>query len=276
MTIKMLICDIDGTLLNSKGELTPGVIAAVQEAHQKGLIVTLATGRHLRGVVPIVEKLGVNVPVILSNGAIIVDPMKQETMLHHTIDLETTHAILDVIKKHDLWSSLFFHEFAGIDTFYDRDPGFPEAYYFVQQDPTITKLVPDLKEITHANPLKVLLLEKTEKVLPLVEDLRKLDYKFNMVVSGHDFPGYTFLELNPYGITKASGIVHLAKLLGLDQSEIAAVGDNVNDIEMIEHAGLGVAMGNAAQELKAKAALLTKSNDEDGVAYLIREHLLSK
>ncbi|MGZ6503207.1 MAG: HAD-IIB family hydrolase, partial [Tumebacillaceae bacterium] len=181
MAYKMLVCDIDGTLLNSKGELTPGVIAAIRQAHEQGIVVTLATGRHLRGVLPYFELLGVNVPVILSNGAVIVDLAKRETMLHHTIDRETTHAILDTIKKHGLWSSLFFHEFEGIDVYYDRDPGFPEAYYFVQKDPTVTKLVEDLKAVQHADPLKVLLLEKTEKVMPLVEDLRKLDCKFNMV-----------------------------------------------------------------------------------------------
>ncbi|MGZ4107576.1 MAG: HAD family hydrolase, partial [Tumebacillaceae bacterium] len=69
MAYKMLVCDIDGTLLNSKGELTPGVIAAIREAHEQGIVVTLATGRHLRGVLPYFELLGVNVPVILSNGA---------------------------------------------------------------------------------------------------------------------------------------------------------------------------------------------------------------
>lgn len=275
MRYKMLICDIDGTLLNSRGQLTPGVIEAVREAHEQGIVVTLATGRHLRGVVPYVEQLGVNVPVIMSNGAVIVDVLEKKTLLHHTLDLETTHAILDVIAKHGLWSSLFYHTFSGVDTYYDRDPGFKEAYYFIQTDPAVSQQVENLKELRHANPIKVLLLEKTEKMLPLAEDLRKLSHKFNMVVSVHDFDGYTFMEMNPYQITKASGIEHLASLLGIQREEIVAVGDNTNDLEMIEHVGLGVAMGNAAPELKAKANWITKSNDEDGVAYLIREQLLS-
>ena len=275
MTYKMLVSDIDGTLLNSQGQLTPAVIGAIREAHEQGIIVTLATGRHLRGVKQIVQRIGVSVPVILGNGAVIVDPYKGETLLHRPLAPETTAAILDVIAKHGLWSSLFFHRAEGVDTLYDRDPGFAEAYLFIHKDqPDVAQQVEDLKAFAAQHPIKVLLLDTPNKVHSLAEDLSKLEHPFSMVVTDHDFPDYTFLECFAPALSKATGIEHLTKLFGLSPEQVVAVGDNVNDMEMIDYAGLGVAMGNATAELKRRADFVTKTNDQDGVAYLIREKML--
>jgi Cof subfamily protein (haloacid dehalogenase superfamily) len=274
MRYKMLVCDIDGTLLNSQSKLTPEVIAAVQDAHRAGVIVTLATGRQLRGVLSIVEELGVNVPVILGNGVVIADPAQRETLLHRPLERDTAHAILDVIRSHGMWAGIMGHTFEGVDTYYDIDPGFDEAYVFIHKDTEFAKQVEDLKEVTH-EPIKVLLVERPEKVEALVEDLRKLEMPFNMVISTHDFPDYTFLEMFHHESTKASGIEHVAQLFNVPREQIVAVGDNVNDLEMIEYAGLGVAMGNAAAPVKEQADLITKSNDEHGVAHLIREYMLT-
>jgi Cof subfamily protein (haloacid dehalogenase superfamily) len=276
MTFKMLVSDIDGTLLNSQGLLTVGVKRAVHKLHEQGVVVTLATGRNLRGVIPLVEELGVSVPVILGNGTVIVDLLKKETLLHRPLPLDTAHQILDVIRGHGLWSSVFVHTFEGIDTYYDRDPGFAEAYLFVNRDPNVSKQVKDFREVAGVEPLKVLLIDRPEKVNPLIEDLRKIEgHKFNMVVSTYDFPGYTFLEMFDHASTKASAIDYLAKKLGITPAEVVAVGDNVNDIEMIRYAGFGVAMGQGPAEVKAAADWTTKSNDEDGVAYLIYERILN-
>ncbi|KEO81282.1 Cof-type HAD-IIB family hydrolase [Tumebacillus flagellatus] len=275
MTYKMLISDIDGTLLNSKSELTEGTIQAIRDAHERGILVTLATGRQLRGVMEIVKQIGLSLPVILGNGAVVADPLEQKTHLHQTLDVETTHAILDVIAEHGLWSSVFVHTFEGVDTYYDQDPGFPEAYIFIHKHiPEVVQQVASLKDVAHLKPIKVLLIDKTEKILPLYEDLQKLPFDFNMVISDHDWPGFSLLECFHYGTTKASGIQHLADAFGIKPHEIVAVGDNTNDWEMIEFAGLGVAMGNAHQSLKDRADWITKTNDEDGLAYLIRKKML--
>ncbi|MBL0386427.1 HAD family phosphatase [Tumebacillus sp. ITR2] len=275
MTYKMLISDIDGTLLNSKMELSQATIEAIREAYDQGIIVTLATGRQLRGVVDIVKQIGISVPVILGNGAVVVDPLEQKTLLHQTLDVETTDAILDVIAAHGLWSSVFVHTFEGVDTYYDQDPGFAEAYIFIHTHiPEVVQQVESLKDVAHLQPIKVLLIDKTEKILPLYDDLKKLPQNFNMVISDHDWPGFSLLECFHYGTTKASGIQHIAEVFNIAPEQIVAVGDNTNDWEMIEFAGLGVAMGNAHPSLKERADWITKTNDEDGVAYLIREKML--
>ncbi|ASS76176.1 hypothetical protein CIG75_15335 [Tumebacillus algifaecis] len=275
MNYKMLVCDIDGTLLNSEGRLTDGVKGAIRDLHDQGVIVTLATGRNLRGVLPLIEELGVSVPVILGNGTVIVDPMKRETLLHRPLPLDTTHKILDVIRGHGLWSSVFVHTFEGIDTYYDRDPGFDAAYLFVNRDPEISQQVADFRDVTGVEPLKVLLIDTPDKMKPLIEDLRKIDdHQFSMFISTYDFPGYTFLEMFDHASSKASGIDHLAKEFGIKPEEVVAVGDNANDLEMIRYAGLGVAMGQGVEELKQAADWTTKSNDEDGVAYLVHKWML--
>jgi 5-amino-6-(5-phospho-D-ribitylamino)uracil phosphatase len=277
MNYKMLVCDIDGTLLNSQGQLSDGVVQAIREATAQGVVVTLATGRQLRSVMHIVERLGVSVPIILANGAVIADPLNKKTILHRPLPWPTAHAVLDVIREHKLWSSVFTHTFEGTDTFYDLEPGFREAYLFIHKDTPFVQQIDDLKSLTHLEPLKVLLVERPERVKPLADDLRELQkhHDFSLIVSDHDFPGYTFLEVFDPASTKAIGIAQLAETLGIEQSEIVAVGDNVNDLEMILYAGLGVAMGNATEQLKEIADWTTRSNDEDGVAYLIRERIFS-
>ncbi|HEU4964799.1 MAG TPA: Cof-type HAD-IIB family hydrolase [Bacilli bacterium] len=278
MDYKMLVCDIDGTLLDSNSQLAPQVIEAIREAHKQGVVITLASGRPLRGVVPIARQLGVNVPVILGNGALIVDPLKQETLLHRGLDEATTHAILDVIAAHRQWAGVFTHAFEGIDTYYDRHPGHREALLFVNKDPQVSQQVESLKQIAHLDPIKVLSIEKTESVKGLVQDLRSLaeERKFNFLSFDHDFPGFTFLECFEREATKARAIHHLARELGIAREQIVTVGDNLNDLEMVEYAGLGVAMGNAVPELRAKADWQTTTNDEYGVAHLIRERILTR
>ncbi|PWK11310.1 Cof-type HAD-IIB family hydrolase [Tumebacillus permanentifrigoris] len=276
MKYRMLVSDIDGTLLNSKGEVTPGTIQAIRDAYDNGIIVTLATGRQLRGVVDIVKQIGISVPVILGNGAVVVDPLAQKTLLHQTLDEETTKAILEVIQAHGLWSSVFVHTFEGVDTYYDLDPGFDEAYVFIHKHiPEVVQQVESLKEVAHLHPIKVLLIDRTEHVLPLYEALQKLPQTFNMVISDHDWPGFTLLECFHHRSTKASGIRHVAEIFNIPAEQVVAVGDNTNDFEMIEFAGLGVAMGNAHAELQERADWITKSNDQDGVAHLIRTKMLS-
>lgn len=277
MKYKMLVCDIDGTLLNPEGRLSDGVKQAVRDAHDAGVVVTLATGRQLRGVMHLVEELGVNVPVVLANGTVVADPLAKKTLHHKPLPWETTHAVLDVIKKHGIWSSVWTHTFEGVDTYFDIDPGFDVAYLFIHKDTPHAVQVDDLKAVTHVEPLKVLLLETPDKVLPIIKELEALqaEHKFTLLATDHDFPGYMLLEVYDEGSTKAVGIARLAADLGIEQSEIVAVGDNLNDLEMIEFAGLGVAMGNATARLKELADWTTKSNGEDGVAYLIREKILA-
>lgn len=276
MEYRMLVSDIDGTLLNSKSELTTGTIQAIRDAYDNGIIVTLATGRQLRGVIDIVKQIGISVPVILGNGAVVVDPLEQKTLLHQTLDEETTRAIVEVIRAHGLWSSVFVHTFEGVDTYYDLDPGFDEAYIFIHKHiPEVVQQVESLKEVAHLHPIKVLLIDRTEKVMPLYEDLQKLPQAFNMVVSDHDWPGFTLLECFHHKTTKASGIRHVAEIFNIPAEQIVAVGDNTNDFEMIEFAGLGVAMGNAHAALKERADWITKTNEQDGVAHLIRSKMLT-
>lgn len=278
MDYKMLVCDIDGTLLDSASRLAPEVIEAIREAHKQGVVITLASGRPLRGVIPVAKQLGVEVPVILGNGALVVDPLRQKTLWHRGLDEDTTHAIADLFHEHGQWGGVFTHAFEGVDTYYDRHPGHPEAQLFVNTDPAVSQQVESLKQVAHLDPIKFLSIEKSEQVQGLVRDLKGLaeERNFNFLSFDKDFPGYTFLECFEREATKARAIHHLARDLQIDPSQIVTVGDNLNDIEMIEFAGLGVAMGNAVPELKAKADWVTASHDEHGVAHLIRERILKR
>jgi Cof subfamily protein (haloacid dehalogenase superfamily) len=273
---KMLVCDIDGTLLNSQSKLTERTKETLKRAAEKGIHITLATGRRLDNAVPIAEELGIDVPLILANGTVIVDALNKQTLLHKPLPNEVVRRILPLLKQTGIWTRLYRHSFEGIETYYDRHPEIPEAWLFTSEDPKRGQHLDYTHDTLDFDPVNIVVLDTEEKVIPVIEELRKelLNLPFNLLVH-HDFPGYLLLEVMHHECSKASGIVFLADRLGIQPEEIVVVGDNVNDLEMVEYAGLGVAMGNAVQELKEIADEIAPTNDEDGVAWLVEKYFIS-
>lgn len=272
---KMLVCDIDGTLLNSRGELTQRTIHTLRQAAAKGAKITLATGRRLDNATPIAEQLGIDAPLILANGTVIVDALQRKTLLHHPLPKEVLQRLLPLLKETGVWTRLYRHAFDGAETYYDRDPDDPEAWLFASKDPVRGQKRDYSPDTLDFDPVNIVVLDKQEKVEPLLDKLRKelIHLPFNLLVH-HDFPGRLLLEILHHQCSKASGIAYLADMFGIDRKEIIAVGDNVNDIEMIEYVGWGVAMGNAVEELKQVADEIAPSHDEDGVAWLAEKFFL--
>jgi Cof subfamily protein (haloacid dehalogenase superfamily) len=272
---KMLVCDIDGTLLNSQSQLTRRTKEVLHKVSANGIKVTLATGRRLVNAVPIAEELGIDAPLILSNGTVIVDVLNQKTLLHKPLPKNVVERILPLLQKSELWTRLYRHSFEGIETYYDRLPKIPEAWLFTSKDPKRGQQLEYTHDSLDFDPVNIVVLDERNKVDPVIEKIQKelINTPFNLLVH-HDFPEYLLLEILHHECSKASGIDFLAKQMGIERDEIIVVGDNVNDIEMVEYAGWGVAMGNAVEELKAIADEIAPANDEDGVAWLAEKYFL--
>ncbi len=270
--IKLIALDMDGTLLNEKKELKQPQIDAIHQAIEAGVKIVLCTGRPLAGVKPFVEQLGFDTEeefVIVNNGC-----STHSTKDWSLIDwAELTPADISHLNQladgKDLQISLFDVE----DYFVLAE----EANEQVKLDATLVDMVPQpigLDEATSGQHrfFEAMFVGKPEVVERFEQTHRAgLEQTYSTVRS---LP--YLLEILPQGTNKASALARLAEELGIEASQIMAIGDGNNDLEMIEFSGLGIAMGNANEQVKAIAQDITDTNENNGVAKAIEKHILNK
>ena len=259
--IKLIAIDMDGTLLNSKKELSEETKQYFKNFHNKGTdtLLVLCTGRPESGIRPYLKDLGYleeNHYIISQNGANIYESLNGKRVMDAFLDSEEIQKWIELGKKHGV--SVMG---AGVDYYYSFDE---EPTEWMEFDVKIVN--GSLKRISKEESLstkfyKLLLLgdgeqvNEFEKVIP--EEWRNEFY----VVRSQKY----LIEVLTKGVNKAFGLEKLANKLGIQPSEIAAIGDAANDIEMLEYAGLAIAMGNASEEVKAIADIVTDTNENNGV-----------
>lgn len=270
--IKLLALDLDGTLLDDQKKISPENIAAIHKAVDAGVKLVLCTGRILSGTKPYFDQLGLDVEneyAILNNGC-------------------ATHQTSD-------WTLVDYHGLSGQEIAYLNNfaQGFDlpltlcdvEHYYVVDQEAN-QDIIDDTKNI-FSTPKKISLESAQQHAQPFFlakfvgrRDLvdafmekhnQELSQHFNTVLSQP-----TIFEMLPKNVSKASALKALAEKLGFSQEEVMAVGDANNDLEMLEYAGLAIAMGNAADHVKAVASDVTLNNNDHGVAAAIEKWILQK
>ncbi|ANR75854.1 Cof-type HAD-IIB family hydrolase [Streptococcus sp. oral taxon 064] len=252
--IKLLALDMDGTLLNEAKEIPQAHITAIHQAIEKGVKLVLCTGRPLFGVLPYYKKLGLDLQnecVIVNNGC-------------SPADIEYLY---DLAEKSDVQLTLFDEEH------YFVLGGKPNQ--IVQND---AKLVfSDLTEISLEEATSGKYRMFQGMFLGTKEQTDDFEQRFAEELCQR-FSGVrsqpVIYEAMPLGTTKATALSRLAAILKIEPSEIMAMGDANNDIEMLQFAGLGIAMGNASDHVKSLANDVTTSNEEDGVARAIEKYIL--
>ncbi|MGT2715821.1 sugar-phosphatase [Streptococcus respiraculi] len=268
MSIKLVAIDIDGTLLNSKHEITPEVYQAIQDAKQAGVKIVIATGRPISGVKRILRQLNLldeGDYVITFNGGLV-----QETATGNDVVKEGL-SYTDYLEWEYLARQLALPMHASTkDGMYtaNRNIGKYTIYEAQLVDSPVFYRTPE--EMANKDIIKVMLVDEPEKLdiaIPQIPTL--LTERFNVAKSA---PFY--LEVTPKTVNKGEAIKKLSALLGLTMNETMAIGDQENDRSMLEVVGTAVVMENGSAELKKIATHITKSNDENGVAYAIREWVL--
>ncbi|MFC7391662.1 Cof-type HAD-IIB family hydrolase [Scopulibacillus cellulosilyticus] len=268
MVYRMLALDIDGTLLRSNHKLDKNTRDAVDYAKRKGVAVTLVSERHFHSAAKVAKALKLKYPIIAHNGAFVSasldDPLYTSKIEHHILlqlvefletypcHIRVSHERLSVSNR-PKQRNLIAKMTIGVS-----EP----LFYPVTYVDSLSKYLHE--NLESATDVKVELYQNNmSEVLEALEDF----FPTIQVVKNTE----TQLTLTHLGTSKFDGLVHLAQYLGVPISETVAVGDGFEDIEMIEKAGLGVAMNQAPKEVKEKAKWVTRSNDMDGVAYMIRE-----
>lgn len=264
MKYKLLALDIDGTLLNSERKLTARTESAIKQAIRSGVMVTLCTGRPIQGVRKYIDALGLTAPIITYNGAEIVDPVENKTLFCERLGYADALKIIEMGKKEGftmcIWSegALYGLPLDDLVRDYQKISGV-EA--LEANDPEALAIQGITKIIWYSTPERV-----SEWMLKLKDE------EFESVNFSTSNPA--FLELFSGKVSKRIAMQRLAEALSVSAEQTVAVGDGLNDIPMLEFAGLGIAMGNASSEVKAIADEVVGDNDSDGVATAIERFIL--
>ncbi|NDO46934.1 Cof-type HAD-IIB family hydrolase [Clostridium sp. MD294] len=268
MNYKMIVLDLDGTLVNSEKKISEKNKKALQKAIQKGVKVVLASGRPVKGVLPKAIELELdknNGYILAFNGGRIINVTTKQCVFEADLPEGHLQKVYELSRKFDI--GLMTYE--GNDKLVTEDDNeYIQLELRVNQLERVTPksiieyvTFPVAKYLLAGNPENV---EKAEIVFK-----QALSKQLNIFRSDP-----FFLEVLPLGIDKAYGLEKLIKILGISKEEVIACGDGYNDITMLQFAGLGVAMENATEQTKAAADYITLSNDEDGIAAVIEKFIL--
>ncbi|MDI6772170.1 MAG: Cof-type HAD-IIB family hydrolase [bacterium] len=269
MRYRLLVADIDGTLVNAAREITPPVRAAVAAAQSRGIRVCLATGRIWPSARQFVERLGADSPAILYNGGLVYDFVHDEVWLRRSLALDQAKDVLRILRRHPAVQP---HLYAGDRVYVPAMSALTETYQ--QKDSLRAEPVGDLADWLEADParvpMKILNIGERPALEAVLGDIKLLPYQVN-----HVFSETIYLEILPLGVDKGTALQAVAARLGVGREEIIAVGDNLNDLAMIEYAGLGVAMANAPETLRARADFVARSNNDHGLQEVIERFVLT-
>jgi hypothetical protein len=261
-SFKMIALDMDGTLLNRNHQLSNRTIASVKMIAEAGLTVLLATGRMTSAVKNHLEKLGTPGLVVSHNGALVKDVRTGQIYHHDTVPKEVVTKVLQLLEGKE--TVIHFN--------------FDDNIYLTASNPYSERYSQELQvSLTYASSLKgfegeptsILLMDNQEvlkQVLTTVSHHFLGQFDYVMAPWQSNVWRLQFLATNT---SKGKGVLQVAKRLGVKPEEIISFGDSYNDMDMLQHTGLGIAMGNAVPELKQVADFVTFSNQEDGVAYVL-------
>lgn len=264
MKYRLLVADIDGTLVTSNREITPGVVQAVRAAQERGVRVCLATGRMWPSAAPYFQRLGADPPAILYNGGLVYD-FRTDTVLRR-VPLAYDHAriVLELLRE---FPQVQPHLYVDDRVYTGHINEFSDRYR--RKDGIPVEEVGDLVAFLPRTPMKILIIGERADLQRVYERVEALPIYINAV-----FSEATYLEILPAGSSKGSALEFMAQRLGVPLEVVIAVGDNLNDLEMIRVAGLGVAMGNAPDALRTQADYVTATNDEEGLREVVERFVL--
>ena len=293
--IRLIALDIDGTLLDSDGHVPDANRAAIARALDAGVVVALATGRRFDFARPVFEQLPAGITLILSNGAVVKTP-EGETLSRHLLPREVAREVLRRVRAPSDGASVVFDRpregqvvFEVIDFEHPR-----HGRFFESNRPFLTAVAP-LEECLTEDPIQVMFSGGCRDMRRVFDDLNAISagngsaegdamqadvalqpdrLPFEVALTEYQHRDFSLVDVIRKGVSKGSAVRELASRHGIAAADVMAVGDNLNDLPMLEFAGCPVLMANALPELKTRGWTVTGSNDEAGVAQAIETFVL--
>jgi hypothetical protein len=272
--IRLLAIDIDGTLLDSRGRLPDAHRDALADASARGIEVALVTGRSFHFTSPVADLLPIPLTLIVNNGAV-VKRKTGETELRHVLPSATARGVLDATRHVEDSVAIVFDRPDERQIVFDRmDWAHPHRRgYFEKNKAFITRAPSPLRDMLTEDPIQVMFNGSVEPMRALVASLRAMDIadRFSVAVTEYVARDFSLVDVNAAGCSKGTTLAQWVTRQGLTPAEVMAIGDNLNDVEMLDFAGTAYVMGNASDALKARGYRVTGTNDEAGLATAIRE-----
>jgi 5-amino-6-(5-phospho-D-ribitylamino)uracil phosphatase len=287
MSIRLLALDLDGTLLNSRGEITVRNRAALKQARDQDVRVAVVTGRRFRDARPIALDLGLDVPVIAHNGALTKHARTLETVAVMHLPLDAARRVMEIGRAAGA-DPLVSDDHEGLGVLvYDHLSGDnkPLLEYIAwakrihgEGGQESVREVPSVDAYLDHAPLHLAFSGGCEAMRSLARTLQEqLDTRVKIFCTTYPRKDFALVDIVHPQASKGAGVAAAAAELGVAREEVMAIGDNLNDLEMLEFAGTPVVMENAEPELRERAEFhVTVSNDADGVAIAIERFILGR
>jgi Cof subfamily protein (haloacid dehalogenase superfamily) len=262
---RLVVADLDGTVRSRALGITPGVRAAVAAAQARGVRVCVATGRMWPAAAPWLAVLKADPPAILYNGGQVFDFATGRVLFDRRLPRDVARQALTLLQAEP---EARIHLYLADRVYVERPDPLTEAY--ASDDGVTVEIVPALAPLLAADPHKLLVIGPPDRMQALGDAIRAAGVPVHAVQSE---PQY--LEILPAGVSKGAALLAMLAALGVPPAEVIAVGDNWNDLEMIEAAGLGVAMGHAPAGVRARADHVTGTSEEEGFRTVLERFVLN-
>ena len=270
--IRLLVLDIDGTMMDESNLIRDSVKQAIASVQRRGVAVVLATGRLFQSSLPAYDSIASTLPLICCEGALIRERNNGFVHRHWTLDPYVLEQILDCTERLSLNGRFSVHFYIQ-DNVYVSNLNDATTRYFEgsKVEPIV---VSDLRQLLNQPTTKVVLLSEDVQV---IEELSRWLKNSNARTGVKQYKSLTLLELFHPDVSKRLAVSYLAEEIMLLRPEnVMAIGDDPTDIELLQYAGVGVAMGNAPAAVKAAADWVTTNIEEDGVARAVERWILNK
>jgi Cof subfamily protein (haloacid dehalogenase superfamily) len=265
-TIAAVLADVDGTLVTEEKVLTPRAIQAAKELQQRGVLLAVTSGRPPRGMRMLVEPLGVHVPMAAFNGGIIVRP-DMTVVDERTIPADVAPGVIEMIRAHGLYVWMY-----RSTEWYVTDPHAPHVERearTVQFQPTVVAGYDELLD----RAVKIVGVSDDHDLVARCE--AAVQQEFASHVSAARSQPY-YLDVTHPSANKGVVVDRLSHYFKIPLEQIATLGDQLNDVLMFERSGLSIAMGNASEEVQARAMYVTASDEDEGFAKAIEQFVLPR
>jgi len=279
MKIKVIVLDIDGTLLNSDKKISELTKNALIQAQQNGVKIILASGRPTVGMLALTKELEMDKHhglIVSFNGSQVVDCETHEILFNQTMPIKECQALLEHLKKFDVIPMITREDVMYVNDVYKcninipNNPNFNVIQYESRGGSYKLCEVDDLATFADFPQNKILVAGSPEY---LKENYLSMSEPFKGLLNSM-FTASIYYEFTALGIDKAHALDTVLKPLGIHRDEVISFGDGHNDISIINYAGIGIAMANAVEDLKRAANEITLSNDEDGIYHSLMKHVL--
>lgn len=287
---KLIAIDIDGTLLNSNGEVTDRNKQAIQKAIEKSIDVILASGRMPKAILPIANEINSNKYLISGNGASVYDIKNDKIIYNNYMDRRKVLEIVDICEK----NSMFYNIYTN-DSVLTKSLNYNILFYHNEnkkrpEDKKINiNIISDMynyiNDYNGEDFLKITICDSDKmifnSIINRLKNIKGIDIlevehmsKKNIKHGTEELEiSYFYTEITNQNVNKWSAIEELIKVLKITKEEVMAIGDNINDKQMIENAGVGIVTGNSSPIMKELADYIVSSNDESGVAEAIERYI---